>query len=532
MSVAESFDPVLSRVENTNEKLSQVLFSDANQELFTVNRGKTTENGESLSDNTTAEEKLPDVEITENNSLEEEGERTISEDGTITYDRGNGIKEVVRPNGVRDIFDMNEYSRLREVNGQKEKLYWDGYEWRAGEKEQDNPNVILFVPAEEGKPIKMERNAENDTFKVEFSDNLTYECDWQNKKMVRSGGNLPEVTLYQTDYLDSDGDQIWMTLEEERRYEEYLKREQERKKEKEENQKIDDKVESDIEPDKIEPRADTLSFPPRTSELSGSAFFQDILGVNPSGGRYQNGLTGVEREQEILKQIENGNIPDFLRHPKKVVVQDNNGNTAELSVMPDYLAIGTNEDWVRVPITPVLARAIADRYGLELPTEKLADAVYDQADVKVQAEGLVRTGKDQRYMQGNGFYLKHNEMIDKQTSGTVNGVLVAGQKKDIIFSRYAQNNPNKLDYYGFFKSNGEPIQKSGGGAHNNTYVDYSHGARFIAETVMVNGEPMRYSDILEDPQLAGLLSNEGTVNVDSIYRRPNKSQYQTLLAPP
>ncbi len=275
---------------------------------------------------------------------------------------------------------------------------------------------------------------------------------------------------------------------------------------------------------------DMLPFPPRQPgrQLGGSEFFRDVLGIDPNGDRYQNGVTGLEREKAILRQVEVGNIPDFLRRPQKVVTRDANGNTAELSVMPDYLAIGTNEDWVRVPITPILARAIADRYGLELPTRKVADAVYSQADVRLTGEGMVGNSRDQQFMQGNGFYLKHNQMIDRQLGGTSDGALVAGHKKDIIFSRYAASNPDRLDFYGLFRSNGTAIQDAGGGPHDNLYVDYSHGARFVGETVVVNGQPMRYSEVLSNPRLAGLLSDEGTVDVNNIYRQPKQSHYRVL----
>ena len=275
---------------------------------------------------------------------------------------------------------------------------------------------------------------------------------------------------------------------------------------------------------------DMLPFPQRQPgrQLGGSEFFRDVLGINPNGDRYQNGVTGLNRELAILRQVEAGNIPDFLRHPKKVVTRDSNGNTAEISVMPDYLAIGTNEDWVRVPMTPILARAIADRYGLELPTEKVADAVYSQADVRLTAEGMVSGSRDQEYMTGNGFYLTHNQKIERQLGGTPDGALVAGHKKDIIFSRFAASRPDRLDFYGFFRSNGTPIQNAGGGPHDNLYVDYSHGARFVGETVLVNGQSMRYSDVLSNPRLAGLLSDEGTVDVNSIYRQPKDSSYRAL----
>lgn len=276
---------------------------------------------------------------------------------------------------------------------------------------------------------------------------------------------------------------------------------------------------------------DRLPFPERRpgSEIPGSRWFRETLGINPDAGRYQNGLTGVQRELAILEQIEAGNIPDFLRQPKKITMRDGSGNTLELSVMPDYLAIGTNEDWVRIPVTPILAQEIANRYGMSLPTEKVADEIYDRADRKVTATGMVSGARDQRHMTGNGFSFTHNQIINESTRGSSAGDLIAGHKKDIIVSRYAVNNPSKLDYYGFFRASGRAIQNAGGGAHDNTYVDYSHGVRFINDTVYLNGQPASYRAILANPQYAGLISNEGAYNSSNVYRNPKYDSFRAIL---
>ena len=263
------------------------------------------------------------------------------------------------------------------------------------------------------------------------------------------------------------------------------------------------------------PSASEFSFPERQpNTLTGSEFFTQVLGA---GGPHTKGVMGADRERAILHQIELGNVPDFLRHPKKVTVHDRNGNTAELSVMPDYLAIGTNEDFVRVPVTPVLAKAIADKYGLALPTKKVVDDIYHQADVRLTGRGLVYSRGDTAYMQGNGFYLEHNQEIERQLGGH-DGELVAGHKKDIIISKYAETHPGRLDFYGLFDRTGKAIQGAHGGPHEKTYVDYSHGARFIGQDVIVDGRHMRYDDVLKNPQLAGLLSDEGTFDPASVYR--------------
>lgn len=252
--------------------------------------------------------------------------------------------------------------------------------------------------------------------------------------------------------------------------------------------------------------------------MTGSEFFTQVLGANPNDSRVL-GVVGQEREAAIIREIEAGNIPDFLRHPKTVRIQDSQGNTAEFQVLPDYLAIGSNEDYVRVPLTPAVARAIANKYGFDLPTEKLCKAIYNQPDAeRLTGHGLVNDRSDANYMAGNGFALRHDSMIDRDLRNVPPGTLVAGHKKDIILSNFAKNNPDRLDYYGLYRSTGTPIQGSGGGAHEVTYQDYSHGARLVSQRVIVNGTPMSYEQLLKDPRYAHLATDEGSLDASRIYR--------------
>jgi UDP-galactopyranose mutase len=54
---------------------------------------------------------------------------------------------------------------------------------------------------------------------------------------------------------------------------------------------------------------------------------------------------------------------------------------------------------------------------------------------------------------------------------------------------------------------GHPIQPVYAG-HVDWYVDYSHGIRLVHRTIYVNNKAMDYRDVLKDPELKQLLSNE------------------------
>ncbi len=49
--------------------------------------------------------------------------------------------------------------------------------------------------------------------------------------------------------------------------------------------------------------------------------------------------------------------------------------------MRDYISVGSDKDYVRVPLTPIAARKIADEYYMMLPTAKIVDEIYKSASV-------------------------------------------------------------------------------------------------------------------------------------------------------
>ena len=55
--------------------------------------------------------------------------------------------------------------------------------------------------------------------------------------------------------------------------------------------------------------------------------------------------------------------------------------TGTVWVMPDYLAIGKDDDFLRMPLSLPDALTICDEYGFVLPTRKIVDAVYQQASL-------------------------------------------------------------------------------------------------------------------------------------------------------
>ncbi|MDO5664931.1 MAG: hypothetical protein Q4G63_06720 [Bacteroidia bacterium] len=234
---------------------------------------------------------------------------------------------------------------------------------------------------------------------------------------------------------------------------------------------------------------------PSDSSLTGSDFYQKI-----------KFLDAETRELFIENEIVKGNFPDFMRKfvPINTTITTSNGKTISACyfVMPDYLMIGTNNDFFRIPMQPKTAQKIADSFGCFLSTSKICDDIYKAAIVKLEPLPLT-----QNRDSISTFYL-HNQMIERQRKGRKG--LIAGIKKDVILSSTISNDkrPNRVAIYGWHKLDGKPIQPVYTG-HVDWYVDYSHGVRLIDRTIYVEGKPMDYIDVLKDPDLRYIISNEG-----------------------
>ena len=122
--------------------------------------------------------------------------------------------------------------------------------------------------------------------------------------------------------------------------------------------------------------AQTLDLPPRASNaLSGAEFTARITPLDLA-----------EREQEVVAQITAGNVPNFLRKLCPVPassIGEGRTNTAILYVTPDYLAIGADDDYFLMPVSPNTGQLIADALHCCLPTPKMADEIYAAAAVKL-----------------------------------------------------------------------------------------------------------------------------------------------------
>lgn len=254
-----------------------------------------------------------------------------------------------------------------------------------------------------------------------------------------------------------------------------------------------------------------LNIPIRKREAeTGSAFMKRI-----------DSLPLAEREEAIYQAISSGNIPDFLRNTVtlKGEFADRSGSLHQVvyEVMPDYLAIGSNRDYCRIPMNPFTAQDLAFQFGASMITAKLSDQIYQSAAIKLTPFSYLPVGNANELVSK---FTAHHVQIEKQLKESKGepGQLVAGIKKDVILTVRNATQPGKVVIYGWHQPDGKPIQPVYSG-HIWWYVDYSHGIRLVNNQVLVDGKRMLFTDVLKDPLLFPIFSNEAKPMESVGYRR-------------
>jgi hypothetical protein len=215
----------------------------------------------------------------------------------------------------------------------------------------------------------------------------------------------------------------------------------------------------------------------------------------------------AERSRVLVEEILAGNIPSVLRRLRGVetsVAGPEGPVKATVWVMPDYLAVGSDEDFVRVPLGLDDALTVARQFGFTLPTRKIVDTIHRQAEAKLDPRPMPAGAS----MTSVAYLRAHNETISGQQRGFPPGTLVSGSKKDVVITPRLAAFPGKVAIYGWLRPDGAAIQPLST-VHVAWYADYSHGIRLVSDTVFVEGQARSVFDLLEDPARVGLLSDEG-----------------------
>lgn len=247
--------------------------------------------------------------------------------------------------------------------------------------------------------------------------------------------------------------------------------------------------------------AHELRLPPRPPDAQAGRTFAESVAT----------LERAAREKRIVAEALQGNVPDFLRQLVPVTLTNSVlGKVRRLTVWvaPDYLAVGSNEDYLLMPLSPGSARQVAEATGCLLPTRRLVDAIHTAAPLKLVPRPIPPSPE----MTTMPVFVRHNELVWEQRQAALAacppGTLVAGHKKDVVASPKLETRPGKVAIYGWHGTNGIPIQPLYLG-HADSWVDYSHGIRLVHQTALLDGAEEPLAAILSDPELSMLASDEG-----------------------
>ncbi len=238
-----------------------------------------------------------------------------------------------------------------------------------------------------------------------------------------------------------------------------------------------------------------MHWPQRTSTTTGNEFYHEAFSMK-----------WKERDSFALKEILAGNVPSFLKKFVAIHISITDSSSgkkinAVYYVAPDYLSVGSSDDWARINITPLAAQEIADSFHCFLPTRKIVDDIYKAAKIKLEPVPMYA------FRDSTPTMWHHHLIVEGQRKGRKG--LIAGIQKDVVLSGKISRDPkpDRVAIYGWHKLDGTPIQPLYTG-HIYWWVDYSQGIRLIYRKIKVNGKWMDYVDVLKNPLLQKLLCDE------------------------
>lgn len=250
-----------------------------------------------------------------------------------------------------------------------------------------------------------------------------------------------------------------------------------------------------------------LNIPERPANaLEGSAFANQVWNSSI-----------IDREMAVVNEILSGNVPSFSRKLKAITFNKTIAGTSYEMIfytVCDYMAIGSDQDYFYIPMTPSTAQYLADSLNCTLPTKKMVDVIYNRAEFKLSPQPIPPSAA----MTTVPVFWQHTDSIKQQFAqlGFDRSAdnIVGGTKKDIIISYkiYSPDrNYERVVIYGWHLSVNNPIQPVYNG-HIAMYADYSHGVRLISNIAFLNGDSVQVKDIVMDAGLWPLLSDEGMIS--------------------
>jgi hypothetical protein len=243
--------------------------------------------------------------------------------------------------------------------------------------------------------------------------------------------------------------------------------------------------------------AEQLAVPARPADALGGTAFVSV--ITP--------LSLADREEAILQQVAIGNLPDFVRNLVPVTVTRTAGgapHTITCHVLPDYLAIGSDSDYFLAPMTPLVAQRIADLVACTLPTRRMVDDIWDEAEVQLDPQPIawdpsnVTVGLRPARRHG----VAAAEPTSPPTRSATSSAATRGRRHPPSCSRTLGGG-----ICSWHQSSSTPISRCPGPRRHLRH--YSHGIRLVALTASLDRALTTVPEVLADPVLWSFSATRG-----------------------
>lgn len=220
-----------------------------------------------------------------------------------------------------------------------------------------------------------------------------------------------------------------------------------------------------------------------------------------------------ERESALYEAVISERIATIAWTP---ITSEHDGHTAIIYVDADALRVIDGDETIRINVTPRTAQRIADALDALLPTPKICDLVWEQADVRI-APSIQRADAT---MASTSRMLEHHRAVEAKIEGRAG--LVENVGKHWVISKRLEDTVDRAANYGWY-DDAAPTMRGAhrlwqpiGLAHNLAHVDYSQVLRLVRRKCEIDGEERDLADVLLDPELAHLASDEGPLALHRI----------------
>ena len=243
------------------------------------------------------------------------------------------------------------------------------------------------------------------------------------------------------------------------------------------------------------------------------------------------------RHRLVLEQVALGNMPDTWDDWVTVTVKGRRGTVVDFEVSPHGLRIGTNADWVEVPLDGPHSAAAAEILGYQLCTAWMVEQIYNQARkhggmVHYFAAAEIADSLrllDWKHDAPDGEMMKSPEFFQQRSTllqdwlnehAIEPDTLISGYFKTVVPPIDGLTRNGGLEMVGGHTEQGRKIQSLSGGFHPRSFFDYSHNIRLAKDSIRVQGRAMALREFWSSVKYAVEFGFRRTILPDRAYPYP------------